>query len=71
MQAGESLDFLETGESLGKFKRFFNRLSAFLDQAWPLKEAGGNCFHVADLRRMQGISPYENPVWKTVSIIVP
>ncbi len=57
-EQGESLDLLETRESLGKFESCFNGLSAFLDQARPLKEAGAKCFLVADLKRMLGISPY-------------
>ncbi len=57
-EQGESLNLLETRESLGKFESFFNGLLAFLDQARSLREAGGNCVHMADLRRMLGISPY-------------
>jgi hypothetical protein len=56
-EQGESLNLLETRESLGKFESFFNGHSAFLDQARPVKESDENCF----LRRMLGISLYEAP----------
>jgi hypothetical protein len=67
-EQNKSLDSLETQESPGTFKSFLNgflgnsRLSSttsgFLDRARPLGEPAGTCFHMADLRRMLGISPY-------------